>query len=498
MPQGASLLNVLQLLETGRVKPHLLVLPEGFTLRDLARQIEAEGIAPAADVIRIATSPHLAWSLGIETDSLEGYLFPDTYQVTKGMRVEEILGRMTQRFRDRVGTPEVVARARERGLTLHQLITLASIVEKAAALASERPIIARVFLNRLRLDMPLQADPTVAYAMAKEGRSPTRRTSRLTTPTIPTRTAACRPPIGNPGRSTIDAVLGRPTPYFYRRHHDRSQYFSTILGSTTGRSRGAGISPAARDFDACARRWADAEGTRPVHEPTDARPMTVRLTSPAAEQPERFPAVYAGLKRVIPPVLRRFFAFRVSGLEHLPERGPYIIAANHANYLDGVLLAMALPRKISFLVMPRVYRATPLHPYFHDHVGSIPVSLARPDPGAIRRAIRVLAGRRGHFRGPFSRHGRLAVVNLAWRHRLRSGVSFVPAAIEGTFMHRSPALLRPAPVPLRRALQDAAHFATPWQRATQGVRADVTGRIMEEIAALLATGGSPVSAGIPR
>src|SRR5262249_1735812 len=64
VPQGASLLAVLQLLETGRVKPHLLVLPEGFTVRDLARQIEAEGIAPAADVIRIASSPHLAWSLG--------------------------------------------------------------------------------------------------------------------------------------------------------------------------------------------------------------------------------------------------------------------------------------------------------------------------------------------------------------------------------------------------------------------------------------------------
>src|SRR5262249_57533284 len=96
----------------------------------------------------------------------------------------------------------------------------------------------------------------------------------------------------------------------------------------------------------------------------------------------RYPTVYAGLKRVIPPVLRRFFAFRVTGLEHLPARGPYIVAANHANYLDGVVLAMALPRKISFLVMPRVYPATPLHPYFHDPVGSIPVSLARPHPGA--------------------------------------------------------------------------------------------------------------------
>ena len=232
VPQGASLLNVLQLLETGRVKPHLLVLPEGFTLRDLARQIEAEGIAPAADVIRIATSPHLAWSLGIETDSLEGYLFPDTYQVTKGMRVEEILGRMTQRFRDRVGTPEVVARARERGLTLHQLITLASIVEKEAALASERPIIARVFLNRLHRDMPLQADPTVAYAMAKEGRSPTREDLQTDHPYNTYKNRGLPPgPIGNPGRSTVDAVLEPANvPYLYFvAIDDRSHYFSTTL-----------------------------------------------------------------------------------------------------------------------------------------------------------------------------------------------------------------------------------------------------------------------------
>ena len=107
MPQGAPLLAVLQLLETGRVKPHLLVLPEGFTIRELARQIEAEGIAPAAEVLRTASSARMTWSLGIESDSLEGYLFPDTYQVTKGMRVEEILARMVQRFRDRSGTADV-------------------------------------------------------------------------------------------------------------------------------------------------------------------------------------------------------------------------------------------------------------------------------------------------------------------------------------------------------------------------------------------------------
>ena len=231
-PQGAPLLTVLQLLETGRVKPHLLVLPEGFTIRELARQIEAEGIAPAADVVRVAGSPHMAWSLGVEADSLEGYLFPDTYQVTKGMRVEEILGRMVQRFRDRAGTPDVVARARQRGLSLHQLITLASIVEKEAALAAERPIIARVFLNRLRRDMPLQADPTVAYALAKEGRPLARENLQIDHPFNTYKNRGLPPgPIGNPGRSAIDAVLDpADVPYLYFvAIDDRSHHFSTTL-----------------------------------------------------------------------------------------------------------------------------------------------------------------------------------------------------------------------------------------------------------------------------
>jgi 1-acyl-sn-glycerol-3-phosphate acyltransferase len=218
-------------------------------------------------------------------------------------------------------------------------------------------------------------------------------------------------------------------------------------------------------------------------------------SSPTTDAPERFPAVYAGLKRVLPPVLRHLFAFRVNGLEHLPARGPYIVAANHANYLDGVVLAAALPRKISFLVMPRVYRATPLHPYFHDHVGSIPVSLARPDPGAIRRALRVLdhGGVVGIFpEGPFSQHGRLVrgqpgVALVA----LRSGVPVVPAAISGTFAALAARrFFVPRRVPLSVRFGKPLRFTTPRRRVTQGLRADVTGWIMEEIAALLAADGS--------
>jgi UPF0755 protein len=232
VPQGASLPTVLQLLETGRVKPHLLVLAEGLTIRDLARQFEVEGIAPAADVVRIAGSPLTAWSLGIEADSLEGYLFPDTYQVTKGTRVEEILARMVQRFRDRSGTPDVLARARQRGLSLHRLVTLASIVEKEAALPAERPVIARVFLNRLARDMPLQADPTVAYALAKDGRAPTREDLQVDHPFNTYRYRGLPPgPIGNPGRASIDAVLQpADVPYLYFvAIDDRAHHFSTTL-----------------------------------------------------------------------------------------------------------------------------------------------------------------------------------------------------------------------------------------------------------------------------
>jgi UPF0755 protein len=236
VPQGAPLPAVLNLLETGRVKPHLLVLPEGFTIRELARQVEAEGVAPAAEVIRTAGSARMAWSLGIESDSLEGYLFPDTYQVTKGMRVEEILARMVQRFRDRSGTADVIARAQRRGLSLQQLVTLASIVEKEAALAAERPIIARVFLNRLRLDMPLQADPTVAYALAKEGRALTRDDLHVDHPFNTYKNRGLPPgPIGNPGRASIDAVLEPANvPYLYFvAVDDRAHYFSTTLEEHT-------------------------------------------------------------------------------------------------------------------------------------------------------------------------------------------------------------------------------------------------------------------------
>jgi 1-acyl-sn-glycerol-3-phosphate acyltransferase len=213
------------------------------------------------------------------------------------------------------------------------------------------------------------------------------------------------------------------------------------------------------------------------------------------EAAESLPPLYAGIRCVVRPLLRRFFDLQVAGLENLPPAGPFIVAANHANYLDGVVLGAALPRHIAFLVMPRVYRATPLHPYLHDRIGSIPIELARPDPGAIRRALRVLEGGGivGIFpEGPFGRHGRLVRghpgVGLV---ALRAGVPVVPTAITGTFQ----ALVArrwyiPRPVPLRVRFGRALRFTASGRRALpQRAREDVTTRIMAEIAAML---GEPV------
>ena len=154
-----------------------------------------------------------------------------------------------------------------------------------------------------------------------------------------------------------------------------------------------------------------------------------------AREPE--PLVHRVLRGPARRVFERIFDFAVDGLEHLPSAGPYIVAANHHNYLDGVVLQLATPRPIAFIVMPRVWRATPLHPFFHRHIGSIPINLERPDVGALRRALGRLAagGVVGIFpEGPFSVRGRLEAglpgVGLL---ALRSGAPVIPAGIRGTY-----------------------------------------------------------------
>ena len=216
----------------------------------------------------------------------------------------------------------------------------------------------------------------------------------------------------------------------------------------------------------------------------------------AGRSRERFPPLYRVIRALSRPLLESLFRFEIEGAEHLPASGPFILAANHHNYLDGVVLGVAVPRPISFLVMPRVYRATPLHPALHEGIGSIPIDVDRPDPGAIKRALRVLRDGRvvGIFpEGPFSREGRLVPGQPgAAAIALRAGVPVVPAAIRGTFEALAG---RPLHLPRRHPL--SVRFGRPLELGarqrghTNGDRREATRRIMGEIAALLGQGAAP-------
>jgi len=215
---------------------------------------------------------------------------------------------------------------------------------------------------------------------------------------------------------------------------------------------------------------------------------------------EPFPPLYRWLRLACKPLLKKLFNLQVTGVEHIPTSGPFIVAANHHNYVDGVVLGVAVPRPIAFLVMPRVFNASPLHPPFHRRIGSIPVNLERPDPGAIKRVLRVLDNGRvvGIFpEGPFSREGRLVsgqpgVAMIA----LRSGIPVVPAAIAGTYE----ALVgRRFYVPRRHPL--SVRFGTPMhfsrarhRRVPRAEREELTRRIMNEIAVLLGAEREPIPA----
>lgn len=231
IPRGATTLDVIDLLISGRVRQHVVLHPEGATIAELARVLESERLGRAEDIIRVAGDERVRRMLDISGPSLEGYLFPDTYQFVRGLSPEEILGRMVQRLRGKL-TPELIDRARARGLDVHQLLTLASIIEREAVDPEEQRLISAVFWNRLRLGMPLQADPTVQYAVAKERRALTRADLAIDHPYNTYARRGLPPgPIASPGLGAIQAAVD-PAPvnylYFVARD-DRRHTFSTTV-----------------------------------------------------------------------------------------------------------------------------------------------------------------------------------------------------------------------------------------------------------------------------
>jgi peptidoglycan lytic transglycosylase G len=207
---------------------------EGLTIQEMAALFEAKGLGPAAEFSKAASDAPLIQNVDPAARDLEGYLFPDTYATMRHTTAAELVPRMVAGF-EKAFTPEIRAAASARGLSVRALVTLASIVEKETGKPEERPLVAAVYSNRLRIGMPLQCDPTVIYALQRADRyngNLTHENMQIDSPYNTYRYPGLPPgPIANPGRASLEsAAHPADVPYLYFvARGDGSHVFATTL-----------------------------------------------------------------------------------------------------------------------------------------------------------------------------------------------------------------------------------------------------------------------------
>ena len=166
--KNMAVADIITRLHDGDVGAIKVTIPEGKRVEEVAAIVQGAGLVSAQDFLSAAQAGHYNYDFltGVAPgSSLEGYLFPDTYNFPRHNKPEDVVNAMLKDFNQRL-TPEMRAGFAQQGLSVKQAVTLASIVEREAQLSTERPTIASVFLNRIREGMPLQADPTVQFALA--------------------------------------------------------------------------------------------------------------------------------------------------------------------------------------------------------------------------------------------------------------------------------------------------------------------------------------------
>jgi len=229
---GSSWNAVLDALTRGKGLVHTVTIPEGFALGAIAPLLGRALSVPAESIIVAASDSALRRRLDVPTPTLEGYLFPDTYTFAEGTTPQEAVRMLVSTF-EKVWKPEWDERLQALAMSRHDIITLASIIEKEARLAEERPVISAVYHNRLKIGMLLQADPTVQYALGKhvdrvlfKDLEVDSRYNTYKHPGLPPG------PIASPGAASIEAALfPASVPYLYfvahpDGHHEFRQTFS--------------------------------------------------------------------------------------------------------------------------------------------------------------------------------------------------------------------------------------------------------------------------------
>lgn len=164
-----SAMDVIDKIVRGDIDVVALTFPEGLTIAEMAGLFENAGFGTAVSFVDAAKDASLVREIDPEARDLEGYLFPDTYSLSRRTDAPRLVRTMADRFMRQLPA-DVREAASARGLSIRQLVTLASIVEKETARPEERALVASVYSNRLRINMPLQCDPTVIYALVRAGR----------------------------------------------------------------------------------------------------------------------------------------------------------------------------------------------------------------------------------------------------------------------------------------------------------------------------------------
>jgi UPF0755 protein len=206
-----------------------VTIPEGLTLREVADLLWASGIGDRERLLAEAANPELLSKLGFEETGIEGYLFPDTYYFPPSTTEREVLTAMVEQFHT---VFEPMIRQKASALTPHEIVTLASIIEKETGDESERPLVSAVFHNRLKLKMPLQSDPTVIYGVQPPANNITRKDLQSRSPYNTYRVKGLPPgPICSPGLSSLKAALfPADVPYLYFvSKNDGTHLFSVDL-----------------------------------------------------------------------------------------------------------------------------------------------------------------------------------------------------------------------------------------------------------------------------
>lgn len=225
---GMSPFEILGALLKGKIVEYEVKILEGDSLVEIAEAFARTGIISSAEFMELAKDSDTLAHHGISAPSMEGYIFPDTYTIPKGMDTIDAVDTMIARMREKF-TGKLAARAQEIGMTENQVLTLASIIEKEAVIDSERSVISAVYHNRLRKNMPLQADPTSIYGIKSSKEKITLNDLKRKTPYNTYRIKGLPPgPIASPGlKSIVAALYPDNVPYLYFvAQDDRSHRFA--------------------------------------------------------------------------------------------------------------------------------------------------------------------------------------------------------------------------------------------------------------------------------